>query len=86
MWTRVEDKLPENCDRVLVALIERCVINDVPHEEYHTVVGRYYERGHTWEWECGSITGILKKNPTDKGVYYEEITHWMPFPNPPERK
>ena len=73
-WSRIEDGLPKEWDRVLI-----CDVND-DIDEYKTGVTEA-----TFA-PCGK--GCCEPRFESKGleyIYHTNVTHWMPLPEPPKR-
>lgn len=72
-WISVEDRLPDGNKTVLAYAKYRQINNEL--SDPFIMVATKYQRGNKdiW-WE------------DDNCVYLEDVTHWMPLPEPPEEK
>ena len=67
-WIRIEDKLPEDSQRVIV-YFERTGIDIM---KYHDLEGTEDEK-------------MGKNLFTGNGFLTDDVTHWMPVPEPPKK-
>lgn len=69
-WISVKDRLPSNKDNEIVCLINgKCILAVVHDATFSLTQGHvsFYWPTKTWV----------------KDHYYNEVTHWMPLPEPP---
>lgn len=75
-WISVTERLPEENDRYLVVLKRYGFVDDIELNDEEIKILRYHDGWrlpyHIPEW----INETLK----------QEVTHWMPLPEPPEVK
>jgi len=93
-WIRVEDRLPDNVDRVFILALND--INDYcyPYVYNDAVECGFYEGGKWFSDTRFDILDIHKDKATVEQIMKSEgmyrlwgnidVTHWMPLPVPPQ--
>lgn len=90
-WINVEDRLPEYCDPVLVF----CAKATYKHDGLKTIVASYQsakellETSEIFDSEDDAYDSWIAEVSMFDGEYggrfiHEEVTHWMPLPEPPK--
>jgi Protein of unknown function (DUF551) len=71
-WINVKERLPEYIGFGIEVLVFRSGILDKFHICIYFGKDPIFKGGHHWNLKHG------------KNKYAEDVTHWMPLPNPPE--
>ncbi len=69
-WIRVEDRMPPDGEWVIVAA------KDSAGKKFVECDIRWCSEDQEWQYFDGSDGWV--------GSFHDEVTHWMPIPEPPE--
>lgn len=79
-WISVEERLPGDCEHVLCRIEEECMYYDATGGEVFAM-DSYLCEAH---YRRGKYKGWYKAVSPDISSCTNNVTHWMPLPDPPK--
>lgn len=81
-WISVKERLPEDGKNVLCRIEKECMYYDDAGGEVF-VMDSFVIEGH---YRKGKYKGWYRAVAPDIGSYTNNVTHWMPLPEPPKEE
>ena len=86
-WISVKDRLPDDLSAVLITYENRYPVSYYENIKDMPFTGAAYYMSGKWWWYTSTMEDMLAEYGSELGGTIDEsieITHWMPFPEPPK--